>query len=143
MTHRHHGKTTDERSCATPADALAPAEGSSSPAGTERERQMAQWRIGYDGRRYLRNGYRYDRLEDAVAYASLMGSRPAREDTAGAFAHARAFAPPTDAQRSLMASLGIRFEEGAYKYHTFRYDDLSDAVNYAKRAPRARDDERG
>jgi hypothetical protein len=142
MTTKQHGKTTDERFYAAPEKPSTPADGGSSPAGSERERQMAQFRIRYDGRRYHRNGYRYDKLEDAVAYASLMGSRPGRDDTVGAFVHARAFAPPTDAQRGLMASLGIRFEEGAYRYETFRYDELSDAVNYAKRAPR-RDDDRG
>ena len=102
---------------------------------------MAQFHIGYDGRRYHRSGYRYDRLEDAVAYARLVGSQPGRVDTVGAFAQGNAPAWPTDAEQALMVSLGIRFDEGAYRFESFRYDKLSDAVNYAKQqSPLQRDD---
>ena len=38
--------------------------------------QMAEFGIGYDGRQYEYNGYRYGRLADAIAYTSLMRSRP-------------------------------------------------------------------
>lgn len=37
---------------------------------------MAEYAIGFDGLRYTYNGYRYDRLADAVAYSKLMRSRP-------------------------------------------------------------------
>jgi hypothetical protein len=141
MTQRNR-KTTDERSYAAPEDGYSSAEGGSSPAGAQHQRQMALLRIRYDGLRYHRNGYRYDRLEDAVAYARLMGSRPCHEDTVGAYASPMTFAPPTDTERSLMASLAIRFEEGAYRHGAFRYDKLSDAVNQAKFAPARHDDDR-
>jgi len=136
-----HRKTTDERLYAPAEDAFTPEGGGSSPARSERERHMAQFHIGYDGLRYHRNGYRYDRLEDAVAYARLMASQPGREDTVGAFTQGKTFAWPTDAEQALMVSLGIRFDHGAYRFESFRYDELSDAVNYAKLAPqRQRDD---
>jgi hypothetical protein len=130
-----HRKTTDERHFAPAQDAFMP------PAPSEREREMAHFHVGYDGRRYHRNGYRYDRLDDAVAYARLIGSRPGRQDTVGAFTQGKTYAWPTDAEQALMVSLGIRFDDGAYRYESFRYDDLSDAVNYARLAPpRQRDD---
>jgi hypothetical protein len=31
--------------------------------------------VGFNGRQYTFGGYRYDRLEDAVAYAELLRSR--------------------------------------------------------------------
>jgi hypothetical protein len=131
-----HRKTTDERLYAPADDAFVPS------AQSERERHMAQFHIGYDGLRYHRKGYRYDRLEDAVAYANLTGSRLGRDDTVGAFTQGKTFAWPTDAEEALMVSLGIRFDHGAYRFESFRYDELSDAVNYAKRAPRRQGDDR-
>lgn len=121
-------KTTDERLYAPADDAYVPS------TQTERERQMAQFHISHDGLRYYRNGYRYDRLEDAVAYAVLTGSQPGREDT-GTFTQGKSFAWPTDAEEVLMVSLGIRFDHGTYRFESFRYDELSDAVNYAQRDP--------
>jgi hypothetical protein len=127
-----HRKTTDDRLYAPTADAFMP---------SERERHMAQFHVGYDGRRYHRNGYRYDRLEDAVAYARLVDSTPGRAETIGTYAQGDPLARPTDAEQALMVSLGIRFDEGAYRFESFRYDKLSDAVNYAKQqSPLQRDD---
>jgi hypothetical protein len=123
-----HRKTSDGRLYAPAEDAFLPS------AQSERERDMAQFDIGFDGLRYHRNGYRYDRLEDAVAYASLMSTRPGQEDTVGTFKQGKTLAWPTDAEQALMASLGIRFDHGAYRFEDFRYDQLSDAVNYAKLA---------
>jgi hypothetical protein len=101
-------------------------------AQSERARQMADFGIGYDGLQYQYNGYRYGRLADAVAYASLMRSRPTQEDAGGPFMQRKAFHVPTDAERSLMATLAIDFDDGAYRFEGFRYDGLADAVNYAK-----------
>jgi len=125
-----HRKSSDDRPEACAKDAFMPS------AQSERERQMAQFDIGYDGLRYHRNGYRYDKLEDAVAYASLMSSRPGPEETVGTFAQGKTLAWPTDAEQALMAPLGIRFDHGAYRFEDFRYGELSDAVNYAKLALR-------
>lgn len=131
-----HRQTTDERLDAPAEDAFTPEGGTHSATQSERERQMAEFSVGHDGLRYHYNGYRYDRWEDAVAYASLMRSRPRQVDTGGPFApNSKKSAPTTDAEFELMISLGIGFEDGAYRFEGFRYDKLSDAVNYAKLPP--------
>src|SRR5436305_6528499 len=99
----------------------------SSSAQRERERQMAEFGIGYGGLHYGYNGYQYDRLADAVAYASLMRSRPTQKDAGGPFRQRKTFAAPTDAERTVMASLAIHFDDGAYRFERFRYDRLSHA----------------
>ena len=88
--------------------------------------------IHYNGLQFEYHGYRYDRLEDAQAYARLMKSSATSDDPHGPFvAHATRTAP-TDAQRVLMAALAIGFEAGTYRFENFRYDLLSDAVDYAR-----------
>lgn len=135
-----HRKTTDERSYAA-ADASTSERDGPSPAQSKRERQMAEFSVGHDGLRYHYNGYRYDRWEDAVAYASLGRDRPGQVDAGGPFAPGKRPAPTTDAEHALMTSLGIRFDDGTYRFEGFRYDKLADAVNYATRSkPRQRDD---
>jgi hypothetical protein len=129
MTTKTHRTQTNERPHA-PATTLNGGPAASSPF--ERERDMVDFSIGYDGLHYAYNGYRYDRLADAVAYAQLMRSRPMQEDAGGRLSPLSAFAPPTDAQRSLMDSLAIDFRDGAYRFKGFRYDGLMDAVNYAR-----------
>ena len=105
------------------------------PELPECERQMAELSVGHDGLRFHYNGYRYDKWQDAVAYASLMRDRPSRANPGGSFVPSKRPAPTTEAERAQMASLGIRFENGAYRFRDFRYDGLPDAVNYAKREP--------
>lgn len=100
---------------------------------------MAEYAIDYDGLRYAYNGYRYDRLADAVAYAKLMRSRPSRRDPGGPFTQHAKLNVPTDGDRELMTSLAIRFEAGTYRFEGFRYDRLADAVNYATLSARRRD----
>jgi hypothetical protein len=128
---RTHRKATEERLYAA-ADAFTAERGGPSSAQPEHERQTAEFGIGYDGLHYGYNGYRYDRLADAVAYASLMRSRPTQKDAGGPFKQVKTFAAPTDEERTLIASLAIEFANGAYRFDGFRYDGLSDAVNYAK-----------
>ena len=107
-------------------------------AGDERM-LMAEYAIGYDGFRYTYNGYRYDRLADAVAYSKLMRSRPSRSDPGGTFTQREKLDEPTDVDRELMTSLAIRFEEGTYRFEGFRYGRLADAVNYATLSSRRQD----
>jgi hypothetical protein len=111
-----HGTTTDQ-----------PLHGD---ANDERA-MMAEYSIDCDGLRYTYNGYRYDRLADAVGYAKLMRSRPSTYDRGGQYTRREAIDVPTEADRALMTSLAIRFEAGAYRFEDFRYDRLADAVNYA------------
>ena len=73
-------QTTDERLHAVASDAFTSEGGRSSSAQPEGERQMAKFGIGFDGLHYEYRGYRYGRLADAVAYASLMRLRPTQKD---------------------------------------------------------------
>jgi hypothetical protein len=130
-----HSTTTDEGLYATAEHALTSEGVHPSSVQPELERQMAEFGIGYDGRQYEYDGYRYGRLADAIAYARLMRSRPKQEEGeggGGTSMQRKAFAAPTDADRTLMASLDIDFEDGAYRFEGYCYDDLSDAVNYAR-----------
>ena len=42
--------------------------------------------------------------------------------------------PPTSADLALMLALGIRYEEGLYRYACVYYDNLHDAANFARLA---------
>ena len=93
---------------------------------------MAEFAITYDGRQYQYDRYRYDSLEDAVAYARLRHSAPSSEDTAVAIPAARAVEAPDEAQREAMRGLGITFEDGIYRLGAYRYERLADALSYAR-----------
>jgi hypothetical protein len=110
------------------------------PEPPDRERQMAEFSVGHDGLAYHYNGYRYDKWQDAVAYASLLRDRPWQADAGGSFVPGEKLAPASEAQKALMASLGICFDDGAYRFGDFRYDKLSDAVSYAKQDPPRHED---
>jgi hypothetical protein len=77
-----------------------------------------------DGLWYRYNGYSYDQFADAMRYARLTRSRPSQQETVGPFAHGQTVEPPSEAGRKLMALMSIRFEAGAYRFETFRYDRL-------------------
>lgn len=94
--------------------------------------------IYFEGGRYQYNGYHYDRLSDAVAYAQLMQSRALKDNEPGPFLCSRPVRAPTGEDRRLMASLAIRFEAGRYRFESFRYDRLADAADYATLALRRR-----
>lgn len=96
------------------------------------ERSHPESDIRYDGLQFEYHGYRYDKLVDAQAYARLMRSSAFGDDPPGPFIEPAMRVEPDDAQRSLMAALAIGFEAGRYRFESFRYDRLSDAVNYAR-----------
>jgi hypothetical protein len=98
----------------------------------DREVLMARFAIGFDGRQYQYDRYRYDRLEDAVSYARLRRATPSAEDEGVALPAARTVRPPDGAQRQLMKGLSITFEDGVYRLGAYRYDRLADAINYAR-----------
>ena len=102
------------------------------PAHGDRERLMQAFAIRYDGRRYIYNGYHYDRLADGVAYATLMSSRQTEDDCAAPFLLADRVEVPSEFDRQVMARLSICFEAGIYTFDGFHYDHLADAVNYAQ-----------
>jgi hypothetical protein len=105
-------------------------------AGHEQQaRLMATLGIRHEGRYYHFRSYRYVRLEDAVAYARLVGTRAARmqpEDSVPSRSFDDGVKPPTGSDTALMQSLGVSFEAGRYVYEGFHYDRLADAVAYAR-----------
>ena len=131
---RTHRRTTDERLYAAAQDSFT-AEGAP-PAVTgddDVERRMKALLVSFDGVQYVYNGFRYDQRSDAMAYASLMQSRPEQFDKGNTMAPPPGFSPPTEAQRALMSTLGIELADHAYRFEGFRYDRLPDAVAYARR----------
>ena len=97
----------------------------------DRRRLMSAHSIHYDGRRYRYNGYRYDRVADAVAYAELMQSRQSTRAGPDPFTPDDIVPSPSASDRDIMAALSISFRAGVYAYREFRYDHLADAVSYA------------
>lgn len=106
----------------------------------DRERVMDELAIRQDGASYIYNGYRYERLGDAVNYAMLMRSRETAggelEMPSGPFSSIHAPQGPSDEERALMSSLGIYCKQGKYQFENYRYDRLTDAVLYARLAQR-------
>jgi hypothetical protein len=134
-------RTSEYEAASTATDVAEPGEVATDAASTEagRERLMSDYSIVHRGRWYLYGGYRYDRLADAVDYAVLMRSRPSRRPTGDALTQADDEPLPDASDLRLMAELGISLEGGVYRFETFRYDHLADAVNYARqRIPKAR-----
>lgn len=131
---RTHRRTTDERLYAAAQDSFTADGAPPAAAGDDDEqRRMKALLVSFDGVQYVYNGFRYDRRSDAMAYASLMQSRPEQFDKGNTMAPPPGFSPPTEAQRALMATLGIELGNHAYRFEGFRYDRLPDAVAYARR----------
>ena len=93
---------------------------------------MAQLGIYFDGRNYRYRDYRYGRLRDALAYARLMRSRYPDEAPGITPAHDSMVQSPSESQRELMQQLSISMDAGLYRLGDFRYDNLADAVSYAR-----------
>lgn len=87
--------------------------------------------IWFDGRAYHYQQYRYDRLQDAVAYAKVNRERPGFH-TEPLPRHWEEWREPDKAESARMAPFGITYEHGLYCYGQFRYDLLDDALDYAK-----------
>ena len=89
--------------------------------------------IWFDGRAYHYHQYRYDRLQDAVAYARIDRASPGFSDEPLP-RHWDEWHEPTQAEAARMAPFGIVYERGYYCYGSFRYDYLDDALAYARHA---------
>ena len=100
------------------------------PTKTECTHLLAQLSIQSRGRHYYYRGYRYDRAEDAIAYARLKQSTATEDSLAATPVDAIEWPSEDDSRR--MADLSISFENGVYLFGTYRYDRLVDAVNYAE-----------
>ena len=105
----------------------------SSDAQAEAQReQMQRLSIAFNGRHYQYGRYRYDRLADAVAYATLSRARGLPDEDAGSTASVEHVDVPDESDRAVMADLAITYEGGIFRYASYRYDRLADAVRYAK-----------
>lgn len=97
------------------------------------DRLMAEFSIIQSGRYYWFDGYRYEHLVDAVAYAQVARARsdapranassPTRLDIAEL---------PRTSDWQLMEDLSITHENGSFVFDGFHYDRLVDATNYAR-----------
>jgi hypothetical protein len=97
-------------------------------------REMAQLDIGigFDGRYYTYKEYRYDLCSDAVNYARLDRSRPTYRATGSIPPPWKKPEEPTDEEQRLMKELGVTFDGKYYRYGSYRYDRLADALCYAE-----------
>ena len=88
--------------------------------------------IWFDGRAYHYQQYRYDRLQDAIDYATVGRGRPEfREEPLPRYW--KEWHGPTSAEAAQMTTFGIVYEHGFYCYGAYRYDFLADALDYASR----------
>jgi hypothetical protein len=92
---------------------------------------MAELSIIRDGRQYLYDGYCYDRLSDALAYAQRVRGQ-ARPPGPSSPAQSELVDSPTAFDRELMTELSISFENGRFVFAGFHYDRLADAASYAR-----------
>ena len=95
----------------------------------EISRLTAEWSIAHRGRYYHYDGYRYECLADAVAYAQLGRARQTPLPDAEAF---DVIEPPNAMERDLIRELSISLENDIFVFEGFRYDKLIDAANYAR-----------
>jgi hypothetical protein len=95
-------------------------------AAAEECRLMAELWIIEGGGRYFYDGYSYDRLSDAIAYAQLIRGQPRRPGQCESID----FQTASDLQ--LMKELSISYANGCFVFEGFRFDRLIDAANYAR-----------
>ncbi|HET9449099.1 MAG TPA: hypothetical protein VFO35_22700 [Steroidobacteraceae bacterium] len=120
------------RTPVTSVDATPSAVQSSEMAAADERSLMAELSIVRGGLHYFYDGYRYDRLSDAVAYAQLVRGQPARHPSPASLMRFEAVEPLTESDRELMAELSITFENGRFVFGDFQYDRLIDAASYAR-----------
>ena len=90
--------------------------------------------VSFDGRSYHYKEYSYDRLEDALGYATLDRARPGFREDAPA-RRWKQWTGPTPDEQLRMAAHGIVYERGRYCYGPYHYDLLSSALAYAQHEP--------
>ena len=78
-------------------------------------------------------------VKAAMSPSVMAGRRDARSPLTAAVG----VAAPAHADQDLMASLGIEFDTGAYRFAGVRFDSLADAVRHARFAMRHQEDAGG
>ena len=112
-------------------DSVSETARSEAASALDSERQMTEFSIVRAGRYYYYEGYRYERLDDAIAFAQVVRLRPAHRPSAPLFAPTEPNELPSASDRGLMTELAITFVNGRFVFAGFQYDRLIDAVNYA------------
>lgn len=82
-------------------------------------RLMAELSIVRGGRHYFYDGYSYDRLSDAIAYAQLVRGQT-RLPGSSSPASCESVGSPTASDLQLMKELSISFEAGRFLFEGFR-----------------------
>lgn len=92
---------------------------------------MQKHAITYGDGYFHFSGYRYERLNDAAAYALLIGARSCAVDSCGSVMQAKpaALLSETDCRR--MAMLNIVRDRGSFRWGPYRYERVADAIAYA------------
>lgn len=98
----------------------------------ESRRLMTEWSIRKRGRYYHFDGYRYEVLANAIAFAQLVQERPWLRADLATFARCDIDEAPNAADRQCMRELAITFESHRFVVEGFQYDRLIDAANYAR-----------
>ncbi|HSX61905.1 MAG TPA: hypothetical protein VLF18_17080 [Tahibacter sp.] len=111
----------------------------SEPGSLDSQRAMHEYNVRYDGCSYEYNGYRYDRLDDALAYARLMRARPQQPDPRGPYRQSRDLGAESETNKQHMTALGIELTNGRFCYRGYRYDRLAEAMDYALLEQRGRE----
>jgi len=89
--------------------------------------------IWFDGRAYHYRQYRYDRLQDAITYATVDRGRPGFHEEPLPL-HWEEWQAPTFAEAAQMTRFGIVYEHGHFRYGAYQYEVLADALDYARHA---------
>lgn len=97
----------------------------------DQERSMRMG-ISFNGTQFVYRDFKYDRQSDACSYAELDIQREGRQPGATSPEDWLPRPLPSSADRVLMQQFGVTFEDWRYKFCEYRYDRLSDALNYAR-----------
>lgn len=93
---------------------------------------MVEFGILFDGYRYVLKGFAYEDLVDAINQAKLLRLRPELNDQ-GQYQLPLGMASKLSVQElEMMDSLLIRRQGRKFVFGGYRYDQLDDAVEYAK-----------
>ncbi|MCG2586111.1 hypothetical protein [Massilia sp. TS11] len=103
------------------------------PAEPDTVEAAARAGVRFDGRSYCFREFRYDHLDDALAYARHVRTHPAAGDSDDPGPLLDRSNQPTPGQDASMAALNITYDGRQYRFGPYRYDHFLDAAHYALR----------
>lgn len=90
--------------------------------------------VSFDGIYYHFRQYRYERLDDAMRYARAQYSRPGYQPDSSFVPQWLPAWEPDATQREAMRVLDIGFDNGRFNVGPYRYENLADAIAFARQA---------